>query len=174
MSSPKNSPGQPLKSNTAGRTLRGTTGSLLAFYTACVARTRRPARRFTASRQKRFCRRMDQWARSICKIVLTLRCRKINGWHTDWSRSTLHLPFGDRKHQFDADQQGPRTVKILEPQHGPRASPDFPMVLLDHVVEIFGQAVSDGHFTIGIDCFERREIGAACRGETLSPVPAAA
>ena len=77
------------------------------------------------------------------------------------SASTPHLPFGDRMHQFDADQQDPRTAKGLELQYGPCASLDFPMVLLDHVVEIFGLADIDVHFTIGIDCFERSEIGAA-------------
>jgi len=36
-----------------------------------------------------------------------------------------------------------------------------PMVLLDEVVQIFGLADLDGRFTIGIDGFERSEIGAA-------------
>ena len=35
------------------------------------------------------------------------------------------------------------------------------MVLLDHVIEISGLADLDGRFTIGIDGFERGEIGAA-------------
>lgn len=77
------------------------------------------------------------------------------------SASTLHLPFGDHMHQFDAGQQDPGTAESLEPQHGPRASLDRPMILLDHVVEIFALANLDRPFTIGIDRFERGEIGAA-------------
>ena len=35
------------------------------------------------------------------------------------------------------------------------------MVLLDQVIEIFGLADPDGRVTIGIDCFERGEVGTA-------------
>jgi len=64
-------------------------------------------------------------------------------------------------HAFDAAQKDARTAKVLEPQHGSRVSFDRPMVLLHEVVEIFGLADPDGRFTIGIDGFERSEIGAA-------------
>ena len=77
------------------------------------------------------------------------------------SVSTLHLPFGDHMHQFDPGQQDSGTAKSLEPQHGPRSALDRPMVLLDQIVEIFGLADLDGRFTIGIDRFERGEIGTA-------------
>ncbi|MGF6260971.1 hypothetical protein OKW49_001872 [Paraburkholderia youngii] len=50
-------------------------------------------------------------------------------------------------HQLESGQQDPRTAKSLEPLHGPRASLDCPMVLLDHVVEMFGLADLDGNFT---------------------------
>jgi len=64
-------------------------------------------------------------------------------------------------HNLNAGQKDPGTAKGFESQHGPGASFDRPMVLLDKVVEIFGRADLDGHFTIGIDGFERGEIGAA-------------
>jgi hypothetical protein len=53
------------------------------------------------------------------------------------SASILRLSFGDRMHQFDAAQQDPGAAKSLRSQHGARASPDRPMVLLDEVIEIF-------------------------------------
>jgi hypothetical protein len=74
-------------------------------------------------------------------------------------------------HQFDASQQDPRTARSLEPEHGPRASLDRPMVLLDHVVEIFGLADLDGHFTIGIDRFERGEMAPLRSIVTVSGSP---
>jgi hypothetical protein len=77
------------------------------------------------------------------------------------SGNTLHLPLGDHMHAFDAAQKDTGTAKILESQHGSRASFDCPMVLLDEVVEIIGLTNPDGRFTIGIDGFERSEIGAA-------------
>jgi len=40
-------------------------------------------------------------------------------------------------HQFYTGQKDSGTAKSLEPQHGPRAPLDRPMVLLDKVVEIF-------------------------------------
>jgi hypothetical protein len=40
-------------------------------------------------------------------------------------------------HAFDAAQKDARTAKILEPQHGSRASFDRPMVLLDEIIQIF-------------------------------------
>jgi hypothetical protein len=75
--------------------------------------------------------------------------------------STLHLPFRDHMHYLNAGQKDPGTAKSLEPQHGPRASLDRPMVLLDHVVEIFALADLDGCFAISIDRFEPGEIGTA-------------
>jgi hypothetical protein len=76
------------------------------------------------------------------------------------SASARHLSFGDHM-QFDAGPKDPGTAKSLEPQHGPRASLDRPMVLLDEIVEIFGLADVDRRFTISIDGFERGEIGTA-------------
>jgi hypothetical protein len=72
------------------------------------------------------------------------------------SASARHLSFGDHM-QFDAGPKDPGTAKSLEPQHGPRASLDRPMVLLDQVIEVFG-LMDRG---MGIDRFERGEIGAA-------------
>jgi hypothetical protein len=46
------------------------------------------------------------------------------------SASARHLSFGDHMHHFDAGQKYPGTAKSLEPQHGPRASLDRPMVLV--------------------------------------------
>ena len=77
------------------------------------------------------------------------------------SASTFHLSFGDHVHHFDAAQQDPGAAKRFKSQHGPRASLDRPMVLLDEIVEIFGLADVDRRFTISIDGFERGEIGAA-------------
>jgi len=51
-------------------------------------------------------------------------------------------------------RRDPGTAKGFESQHGSRASLDRPMVLLDKVVEIFGLANLDVHFTIIIDGFE--------------------
>jgi hypothetical protein len=45
------------------------------------------------------------------------------------------------------------------------------MVLLDQVIEIFGLTDLDGRFTIGIDRFERGEIGAALSMVTVSGAP---
>ena len=77
------------------------------------------------------------------------------------SVSALHLSFRDHVQNLNAGQKDPGTAKSLEPQHGPRSSLDRPMVLFDQVIEIFGLADLDGRFTIGIDLFERGEIGAA-------------
>ena len=77
------------------------------------------------------------------------------------SASELHLSFHDHVHQFDAGQKDPGTAKSLESQHGSRSSLDRPMVLLDQIIEVFRLADLDGRFTIGIDRFERGEIGAA-------------
>ncbi len=74
--------------------------------------------------------------------------------------SALHLFFRDHVHNLNAGQKDPGRAKSLEPQHGPRSSLDRPMVLLDQVIEIFGLADPDGHFTIGIDRLECGEIGA--------------
>jgi hypothetical protein len=63
--------------------------------------------------------------------------------------------------EFDAAQQDPGAAKRLEPQHGAGAPLDRPMVLLDQVIEIFGLADPDGCFAIGIDGFERDEVGTA-------------
>ena len=77
------------------------------------------------------------------------------------SMSTLHLPFRDHMHYLNAGQKDPGTAKSLEPQHGPRASLDRTMVLLDQVIKICGLADPDGRITIGIDCFECSEVGTA-------------
>jgi hypothetical protein len=50
------------------------------------------------------------------------------------SASTLHLPFGDHIHQFDAGQQDSGTAKGLEPQHGPSAPLDRPMTRVNREV----------------------------------------
>jgi hypothetical protein len=84
------------------------------------------------------------------------------------------LVLGDHVHQFDAAQQDAGTTKILEAQHGPRAPLDRLMVLLDQIVEIFRPADLDGRFTIGIDRFERGEIGAALSMVTVSGAPSRA
>jgi hypothetical protein len=73
----------------------------------------------------------------------------------------FHLSFRNRVHNLNAGQKNQGTARSLEPQHGPRASLDYPMVLLDHVIEKFGLADLDGRFTIGIGRFERGENGAA-------------
>jgi hypothetical protein len=77
------------------------------------------------------------------------------------SASIFHLSFRDHVHDLNAGQKDPGTAKRFESPHGPRSSLDRPMVLLDQIIEIFGLADLDGRFTIGIDRFERGEIGAA-------------
>jgi hypothetical protein len=64
-------------------------------------------------------------------------------------------------HHFEARQNDASTPKIFETQHGPSAAFDSPMVLFHDVVHVFWLADPDGRFTIGIDRFERGEIGAA-------------
>jgi hypothetical protein len=83
----------------------------------------------------------------------------IGGRRAD-SASAFHLPFGDHIYQFDAGQQDSRTAKRLETRHGPRASLDCLIVLLDYVLEISDGRILMG-FTIGTDCFGSREIGTA-------------
>jgi len=87
------------------------------------------------------------------------------------SASALHLSFRDHVHNLNAGKNDPGTAKCLEPQHRPRSSFDRPMVLLDQVIEIFGLTDLDGRFTIGIDRFERGEIGAALSMVTVSGAP---
>ncbi len=77
------------------------------------------------------------------------------------SSSTLHLSFRDHVHKFNPGQKDPGTAKILEAPHGPGTSFDRPRVLLDDVVELLTLANLDGRLTIGIDRFERGEIGTA-------------
>src|SRR5258708_21645897 len=58
----------------------------------------------------------------------------------------FQLPFGDHMHDLDATQNDTRAAEVLKPEHAPRALPsgrrsddafDGPMVLLNHVVQIF-------------------------------------
>ena len=75
--------------------------------------------------------------------------------------STVHLSLDDHMHDFDAAQQDARTAKILESEHGSRASLDRPVILFNDVVEILRLANLDRRLESGVDRVERRQIGAA-------------
>jgi len=63
---------------------------------------------------------------------------------------TLHLPFLDHVHDFDAAQNDTRAVEVFEPQHRSSSTFDGPMVLLDDVVQILGLTDLDGCLALRI------------------------
>ena len=68
----------------------------------------------------------------------------------------LHLALADHMHEFDAAQQDPGAMKILEAEHRPRASFDRPMILHDNVVQVLVLANLDRCFPLCVECPARR------------------
>ena len=63
-------------------------------------------------------------------------------------------------HGLDARDEDSSTPKRLESEHGIRDSLDCPVILLDHVVEVFILAHQDVDTGVGLHAFNGRRVGA--------------
>ena len=75
--------------------------------------------------------------------------------------SKFHLSFGDHVHKLNAGKKDSGTAKRFESQHGPCASLDRPMILLDNVVQVLVLPNLDRGITLGVDGVECGQIGPA-------------
>ena len=73
----------------------------------------------------------------------------------------VHLPLGDRMHEFNAAQQDAGTAKILESEHGPGTALDRPVVLFHDIVEILGLTDLNGRLTLGVHRVQPGQTGSA-------------
>jgi len=76
-------------------------------------------------------------------------------------RRFFHPPLGDHMSQLDATEQDACAPETLEPEHGAGTPLDRAVVLFDDIVQILRLLDLDGRFALGIDGFQRSQIGAA-------------
>jgi hypothetical protein len=73
----------------------------------------------------------------------------------------VHLPLADHVHQLDAGQDDASTPEILETHHWFDNAFDGPVILLHDVIQILVLADLDRCRPLGVERFERGQIGAA-------------
>jgi hypothetical protein len=73
----------------------------------------------------------------------------------------VHLPLADHMHQFDAGQDDASTPEILETHHWFDDAFDGPVILLHDVIQVLVLANLDQCRALGVERFERGQIGAA-------------
>lgn len=71
----------------------------------------------------------------------------------------LHLL--DRVHGFDAGDDLGRRAEGLEAEHGPGSALDRPVILLEHVVEVFQLTQLDGQAAVGDQALHRGSVRTA-------------
>jgi hypothetical protein len=90
----------------------------------------------------------------LCHQQIELLCGSLS------STVVFHLPLGDHVRHLDAAKQNAGAPEILESEHGPGAPLDRAVVLVDSLVQVLRLADLDGRFALGVDGFQRSQIGA--------------
>lgn len=81
--------------------------------------------------------------------------------HEDSDATVFHLTLGDHVHELNAAQQNAGTTKILEAEHGPSASLDGSVILLDNVIQILVLANLNRCLPLRVECVQRSQVRTA-------------